>query len=143
MEIEITYQVYGDESPRSVFLTPEQYLDPLEPGETYEEDGVAKYGHAWQYLGIPLDRLVWTVLRRAGMADGSVHRTDFFRGGRSWILHRNDSDGYEELIHETELEDGSFHIIRSHRTDGRPWAMNTNVVIRNNGTPLEHEESYL
>jgi hypothetical protein len=140
--IEITYQLREASTPVSIRLTPEQYFDPLEPGESYDRDGVPRFDHAWQYLGVPLDRLMWTVLRRSGTAEPSVHRTDFFCDGRTWLLHRTDPDGYEELIHSTEFLDGSAHIIRTHRKPSETWTMNTNMLILDSGTPAERVEDY-
>lgn len=132
--IEISYKLRDGNTPVVLHLTPEQYYDTVEAGESYENDGVPRFDHAWQYLGIPIDRFDWTVLRLSGVMDSWVRRTDFFCKGRSWLLHRSDADGYEELIHNTELQDGSTHIIRIHRTPDGAWAMNTNVVIRKDGT---------
>jgi hypothetical protein len=142
IEIEIAYQLRNDDTPLSIALTPDQYFHSLEPGESYEKDGVPRYNHAWQYLGVSADRLTWTVLHRSGTTDSSVHRTDFFCGGRTWILHRSDGSGYEELIHSTELLDGSTHIIRIHKEPDEAWTMNTNVFIRDSGSPTEREEHY-
>ena len=54
MEIQIVYQIWGEAAPVRKLLPPEEYFDPLEPGENYEAVGVPRYNHTWQYLDVPL-----------------------------------------------------------------------------------------
>ncbi len=39
--------------------------------------------------------------------------TQYLDGGRFRMTHRVDQDGYEEMIHVTQLDDRSCHIVRT------------------------------
>jgi len=47
-------------------LTPEEYFDPLEPGETYQANGIPRFNETWEYLNIPRKSLKWSTERRSG-----------------------------------------------------------------------------
>lgn len=43
MQIELVYQTWDEVAPVTKLLNPEEYFDPLEPGESYEVDGIPRY----------------------------------------------------------------------------------------------------
>jgi hypothetical protein len=140
VEIQLTYQTWDEAVPVSMLLPPETYFDPLGSGETYEAHGVPKYNHTWQYLSVPRSRLKWTLEKRLGTADDTTIRTQYMDGGRSWMTHRSDPDGYEEMIHSTQLGDDRCHILRTFKTAGGGWAVHLNSVIENEDDGSQREE---
>jgi hypothetical protein len=140
MEIEIIFQTWDGGSPVRLRLSPDEYFDPIEPDETYEEDAIAKCNHTWEYLNVPREQLRWTMERRAGTSDDRTIYTQYLDGGRSWMTHRVDQDGYEEMIHVTQVDDRSCHIVRTVKTcvSGR-WAvcLNSLIVDQTDGSQRE------
>jgi hypothetical protein len=130
MEIEIVYQTWDGGRPVRLTLAPEEYFDPVEPGKTYEANGIPRHNETWQYLDLPRDRLKWSSERRSGTWFDTTFTTQYMNGGDSWLTHRADPDGYEEMIHVTQLDDRTCHIIRTVKTlsTGR-WAVCLNSVV--------------
>lgn len=120
--IRIRYQLRCEESDRHFDLHPEEYFDPLEPGESYSEHGVPRFDHAYQYTRHSPDELRWTVLEGGPMA-GSILRTQFLDGRRSMMTHRSDADGYEEIIHSTEVGKGGLLIVRTVKMPRQSWSV--------------------
>jgi hypothetical protein len=86
--IRITYQLRAESTPRSMELTPEQYYDPFEPGQTTGR--IPRFHHAYQYTEHSADKLRWTVLE-GGPIEGAVIRTQFLDGRQSMMTHRADA----------------------------------------------------
>jgi hypothetical protein len=124
-------------------LTPEQYFDPLQPGESFEKEGIARHDHAADFLrerlGLLPSQLGWTELVIQGTEEDRTIRTEFHGGGRSWLLHRKDPDGYEELIHHTQLTDKLCHLTRTQKQRGGMWSLIYNGVVEDleNGSQVE------
>jgi hypothetical protein len=131
VEIELVYQTWDAIDLVRLVLSPSDYFDPLEPGENYQTHGVPRHNHTWQYLNVPLNRLKWSMERRRGTGDDTTFRTQYMDGGRTWMTHRLNPDGYEEIIHYTQLSDNLCHTIRTWRTPGGAWVVSLNSVIRN------------
>jgi len=143
MKIEIAYHTWNDPSPIRLRLSPEAYFDPIESGETYEKDAIPRYNHTWQYLDVPLNSLKWSMERRSGTSDDTTFMTQYMDGGRSWINHRFDPSGYEEIIHKTQLDDRTCHIVRTVKftTEGR-WAVHYNGVITDQADGSQVEQRF-
>jgi hypothetical protein len=141
MEIEIVFQTWDGESPVSLRLSAEDYFDPIGPDESYEADAIPKYNHTWEYLDVPREQLKWTSERRVGTSDDTVFFTQYMDGGRSWMNHRVDPDGREEMIHSTQLDSRTVHIIRTVKllVSGK-WAvwLNSVIVDQDDGSQKEH-----
>lgn len=120
--IRIRYQLRSEALTHRIDLNPEEYFDPLEPGETYSGNGVERFTHAYQYTRHSPDELKWTVLEGAP-EPGSIIRTQFLDGRRSMMTHRSDANGYEEIIHSTELGGASILIIRTIKLSGQAWSV--------------------
>jgi hypothetical protein len=140
MNIQIAYQTWDGTEPVWLTLTPEEYFDPLEPGETYEANGVPRFNHTWHYLPVPRERLKWSLERRQGTGDDTTFRTQYMGGGQSWMNHRLDPDGYEEIIHATQIAEDRCHIIRTCRVPGGQWAVSLNSVIRDSPDGSQEEQ---
>lgn len=140
MEIEIVYQTWNSDHPVRLWLAPEEYFDPIGPEETYERDAIAKFNHTWEYLDVPREQLKWSTERRVGTSHDRDFVTQYMDGGRSWLNHRVDPDGYEELIHVTQLDSHTVHIIRTvkYGVSGQ-WAvcLNSVIVDQNDGSQKE------
>jgi hypothetical protein len=130
MEIEIVYKTWQNETPIVRKLTPEEYFDELDAGQTYEVDGIAKHDHTWEYIDVPLSSLEWTSERRSGTTHDRTHFTQYMGNGRSWLNHRVDANGYEEMVHETQLDGGASHLVRTVKMvpTGR-WAVRVNCIV--------------
>jgi hypothetical protein len=128
MKIRISYKI-RDESEKSINLTPEEYFDPLDEDENYEDHGIAKFNHAEEYLEIPAERLEWTEIKITETKIGNRIRTQFSKDGKSWMSHQKDTDGYEEIIVMSRLNDLETNIARIHKDKNENWRINYNGVI--------------
>jgi hypothetical protein len=142
VKIQLAYQLWGSDNIAWVTLTPEQYFDPLEPGETYEADGIPRYNHTWQYLSVPRERLKWSLERREGTGDDTTFRTQYMAGGKTWMNHRLDPDGFEELIHCTQISATCCHIVRTRRGPTGAWTVSLISVIRDLPGGKQESTSY-
>jgi hypothetical protein len=129
VNIRLAYQLWGSDDVVWITLTPEKYFDPLEPGETYEADGVPRYNHTWRYLSVPRERLKWSLERREGTRNDTTFRTQYMAGGKTWMTHRIDPDGFEELIHYTQISATCCHIVRTRRRPTGAWTVSLISVI--------------
>ena len=59
--VTIRYQLKGIDSPAEVSVSDEEYYDPLEKGESYLSDGVAKHQEPHIYLGKDPIEIDWLV----------------------------------------------------------------------------------
>ena len=143
MEIVIVYQTWNDKSPLRLTLTPEEYFDPIQPGETFEQDAIPKFNHTWQYLRVPRDSLKWSMEHRSGTSDDTVFLTQYMDGGRSWMNHRSDPNGYEEIVQCTQLDECRCHIIRAVKIapNGR-WAVSYNGLITDQDDGSQAEQRF-
>jgi hypothetical protein len=130
MKINIRYQC-RDRALRVITLTPEEYFDPIESGESYEHDGVPKFNHAKDYLGLSSEELDWTELQLTETDNDQIIRTDFYAHGKSAMSQRKDSDGYEEIILETQIAESISHIIRVYKDKSSKWKVIYNGLIEN------------
>jgi hypothetical protein len=139
VHITIAYLLRDESEPRCVTLPPEAYFDPLEDGETYERDAIPRFNNAADYLDVPADRLRWTELVIEGTESDRRIRTEFLPGGDSWVSHRSDPDGYEEIITTTRLSKTDWHIVRVFKTANSPWTvcLNSLIVDQPDGSQME------
>ena len=145
IHIKITYKMVKRETPDILELTPEDYFDPLPSTENYQEDGIPKYNHTWEYLdNISPDELEWITEEISGTYEDRVIRTEFLENGYdNWMTHRRDKSGYEEIIHNTEILPNIGHTVRIDRNSEGVWKVNTNIVHYDSGTPNERWVSFL
>ena len=123
MQIRIRYQLRSESAPREMELSPEDYFDPLEPGEVPDVRSVPRYLDAYRYTGIPADDLLWTVLEITDKNDSWRVRTQLLDGRRTLMHHTQRADGTEEIIHSTELAPLCWHVIRTLKQPGKSWAV--------------------
>ena len=128
MRILIRYQRFDEVAPRELELSPEEYFDPLDPGEELSVRSVPRLNDPYQYTPHGAAELRWTVVE---VTDGSAFwrvRTQLLDGMRCLMHHSREGDGAEEIIHSTELAPGCWHTVRTLKLPGRSWAVVMNNV---------------
>jgi hypothetical protein len=139
MEIHIRYLLRNEATPRVLELSPEDYFDPLDPGETLSIRSVPRLLDPYQYTPHRADELCWTVVEVTDRESFWRVRTQLIDGKRVFMHHSQESDGSEELIHSTDLGPLCWHTIRTLKQPGKQWAvvMNSLTVER----PVHFAES--
>ncbi len=128
MQIRIRYQRRDEATPHELELSPEEYFDPLDPGETLSVRSVPRFDNGHEYTPYPADELAWTVIY---IEDGAAFwriRTQLLDGMRSLMHHTQDSDGSEEIIHSTEIDSRCWHIVRTLKETGKEWTVVANSL---------------
>ncbi len=129
MTIVIAFKLRGSSRPRRLRLRPEDYLDPLDPGETLDVDCVPRHPFASRYLverGIDGGAIEWTELEVSLGRRWEWVRHDFL--AHTELQHIQDSEGYEELIHTTSCPD-SLVVRTRKQADGR-WIVVMSTLFR-------------
>src|SRR5262249_7580487 len=132
MQVRIRYLRRDEAAPRVLELSPEEYFDPLDEGETLTVRSVARCCYDFEYTGHRAEDLWWTVLE---ITDGESFwrgRTQPVDGLRSLMHHTHQSDGSEEIIHQAQISPCCWHTIRTLKRPGKEWA-----VVMNNLTAEE------
>lgn len=129
MKIEIEYLEKGKLKPISINLRADEFFDPIQKSESFENDAIPKYNHAREYLNVSLNRLLWTILSIEGTNEDRKIITHYYNNGESWMSHRIDIDGYEEMIHSTNLDEKTCHIVRTNKDYDGNWKVNYNGII--------------
>jgi hypothetical protein len=140
MEIRIRYQLRTEPTPRLLELSPEDYFDPLDPGQTLSVRSIPRLLDTYQYTPYRADELCWTVVEICDGASFWRVRTQLLDGMRSLMHHSQQSDGSEEIIHATELGPQCWHTIRTLKQPGRSWAVVVNSLLVE-GSPVHLVES--
>lgn len=135
MRIELQYLERASKTPKLLLLLPEQYFDDVEPAAVVGSDAIPRFDHAADYLFEQLrlvpEQLKWTELRLHGTAGDGTVRTEFYQHGKSWMSHRSDPEGYEEIIHNTQITEKACHVIRTHKPPSGTCTVNYNGIIEN------------
>lgn len=129
MTIVIVFKLRGSSRRRRLRLRPEDYLDPLDPGEVLDIDCVPRHPFASRYLverGIDGGTIEWTELEVALGRRWERVRHDFL--AQTELQHIQDSEGYEELIHTTSCPD-SLVVRTRKQADGR-WVVVMSTLLR-------------
>jgi hypothetical protein len=123
MRVRIRYQRRDEATAREIEMSPEEYFDPLNPGETISVRSVPKLLNTYEYTLHSADQLAWTVVEITDGLEFWRVRTQLVDGMRSLMHHSQDSDGSEEIIHQTELIPSCWHTIRILKQAGKLWAV--------------------
>jgi hypothetical protein len=129
MEIKITYFLKKEQETRTINLSPEEYFDPLEPGETFEENGVPTYQYTFDYIGCSANELKWSIEKISSSKGTRILRSQYLDGDRSMMEHIIDPDGSEEIIHSNQIEKDKWHIIRTYKSSNGSWSVIRNGLI--------------
>lgn len=139
MKIRIRYKV-RNESEKHVDLTPKEYFDPLySDDENYEHNCVARFDFAEEYLEISTKNLEWTEIEITETKIGRITRKQYSADGHSWMCHIKNSDGYEEIIMHSRLNDVTTHISRIHK-ENEIWKVNYNGIFTERADDSEKEK---
>lgn len=138
MTIKIEYLEKSNSRPIEIQLTPEEYFDSIEEGDTYEKDGIPKFRYVYEYLGLEVNKLVWS---RENIY-GAIFTTYYYNDGKTWVAYRCDLDGYEEIIHNTQIDELSCHIIRTCKKDNL-WQMLYNGIVYDNDDGSQGERRFI
>lgn len=128
MKIRISYKVKNDLT-KFVDLVSEEYFDPLDKDENYEDHGIAKFDHAEEYLEISPENLEWTEIEITKTKTSHSIRKQYSADGKSWMCHRKDLDGYEEIIVMSQLSDLEVNVVRIHKKENGNWQIKYNGII--------------
>ena len=120
IQIDVWYQSMDRDREDHLPLEPEGYFDPLGPGENFAEHGFPRFNYTWQYIDVSRDKLLWSIERRTGTRCDTTFSTQYFDGGKTWINHRSDPNGYEELIHTIDLGE-TYMTLRTFKQPGGRW----------------------
>jgi hypothetical protein len=123
MQVRIRYQRRDEATPREIDLSPDEYFDPLDPGETLSVRSVPRLLDTHEYTPHSADQLAWTVVEIADGVEFWRVRTQLLDGMRSLMHHTHDSDGSEEIIHQTEISPACWHTVRILKQSGKLWAV--------------------
>lgn len=138
MVVTIRYLRRGHSCPETLVLSPSDYLDPVDPGECLETDGIPRFSHAREYLPLGVDA-EWTELTDARGTTVTRIREVFSADGRVSHWHRRDPDGGEELCVSSQLSARSTHIVRLVRVSSTEWEQVFNVIIADNADGTQTE----
>jgi len=137
MRIVLTYQRKDSDRVETLALTPEEYYDPIEPGESYERDVIEKFWMSCEYVHADESELRCIDI---AIYTGTEHlirtqRTDYHSNGDSSVVYHTErnEDGslrWEELIVATEFGPRLSHTLRLYRTEkSRRWTMTLNSLM--------------
>lgn len=136
MRITIRYQVRDESTSRQLELTPDEYFDPPDPGERLNVRSVARRMETHHYTSFSAKELAWTLLEITEGTDFWRVRTQFLDGQRSCMQHTQQSDGSEEIIHQSRLSEHCWHTVRVLKESGKLWATTCDSLIVEQATTL-------
>ena len=96
--------------------------------ETFENDAIPKFNHAEKYLEISTKMLEWTEIEVTEIQEAHYIRTQYFNEGKSSMIQRKDSNGYELIILLSQLNDLDTNIIKIHKNPNEKWEAEFNVI---------------
>ena len=120
--VTIRYQLKGLDSPREVSIPDEEYYDPLEKGESYLVEGIAKHQEPHIYLAKDPSELDWLVLIEPLDYQSKIFRYQYLDGLDSFMVHTVWPNGDEEIIHSTSISKKETLITRTSKESGKSWA---------------------
>ena len=139
IHIEMRYKLRNSEQIHVRVIPPEDYFDPLGPGETYARQGDPRYYYNHEYLDIDVAELEWTECIRRGAMDDSTLRMHYLKDG--WLSHcASTPDTPELLLLKSWLPDGKEHSVRIRRlSQCSPWKVEHNYLyeMKSDGTEEE------
>lgn len=133
MKIIITFRRKDNDADETTALKPEEYIDPIEPGETYENDAITRLDHTHDYLSLTPAELDWAQVDvRSDEKDfRRSWRTDYYSDGAVEVTQTTEmNEGVfdEEIIVSTSLGPNVYHVVRLYRRQSPHWSMTLNSV---------------
>jgi hypothetical protein len=110
--IKITYKKRCQESSASYLLEPQNYYDQIEPGESFESDGVPRFNRLCYYVSVDETELEWVeaIVSDINGLTRTVER--YAPDGRFSMWQRTDPDGSGEICVITQIDAKRWHIAR-------------------------------
>ncbi|OGU66979.1 MAG: hypothetical protein A2499_17485 [Stygiobacter sp. RIFOXYC12_FULL_38_8] len=143
MEIRISYKLKEHLEIKSLLLTPEEYFDPIEANESFEDNGVPRFNSTYEYIGLTAKELKWAIIKITCDKGISYLRSQYLDGDRSMMEHTIDYDGSEVIIHSNEIEKDKWHIIKIHKTLNSSWRVIMNVLIDDKPNSESDSKNYI
>jgi hypothetical protein len=137
MRIVLTFRRKDSDRVETLILKPEEYYDPIEPGESYERDAVEKFWKPCEYVDAVESELQYINVDIHNDDERLIRtlRTDYHSNGDASVVYHNsrNEDGslrWEELIAATEFGPRLSHTLRLYRTEkSRRWTMTMNSLM--------------
>lgn len=123
IEIQFTYMTSSGEL-RDFRLSPEEYFDPLEPGETYEREGCARFFTIHEYLPLPPSQLSWAEVSIRGTEHDRTFTVHFYGKDHEWLSNSYFApDGEELMILTVNMAHGPLTIRLRKWSQHDQWAV--------------------
>jgi hypothetical protein len=130
MHITISYQLFNEDSPKTILIPEEEYYDPLGTDEqSYLKDGVAKHLDPHIYLSVDAKELKWLVLKEPTEKGYDYYRYQYFNGLNSFMCHSLTHDGTEEIIISVNVNEQWCHVTRTLKRPGSKWTTVLNSLV--------------
>ena len=107
-------------------LTPEQYYEPIEQGENYEDDCIPQYDRTINYINdfdsritdrITEDELEYSIIKiQESIKSDRTLKTTYF-GNESDLIYSIDNEGWELIIQSIRVADNCIVITRMERAN--------------------------
>jgi hypothetical protein len=137
IDINIYYCLIKSLKVKHIVLTEEEYFDPLDKNETYKNDGIPHFPHAYQYLDVKFEDIKWTLLKVTGTTDDVVIRTQFMQNGKGWMSHSKWINGFEEIIHVIKTLDDKEVVIKTSKPHDGNWMVVSNTINDKNDKVID------
>ena len=105
-----------------ISLSPEEYFDPLGPGENYWDHGVETNLVKDEYVPVGSEKVKWFIIIEKQYEDKRTFRCQNFDGGSSRSTHTVDENGNEEIITQSLVAPETWHSIRTRKPHDGHWA---------------------
>lgn len=122
MNFILTFKFKGQDTIHEIELTPEEYYDEIEEGETYENDAIAKYNAEKYYIldhygDIYFEDLEFTTIELRDSVKSDLITKTLYYGVDSTICYRRNKNGYELIIQSIQVATNCCTITRMERDD--------------------------
>jgi hypothetical protein len=119
MKITITILRIGHDEPENFIVEPEDYFDPIEPGESYWDCGVESILPKEDGLPVDKSKVKWFIITESN--GDRVRRFRYQLLGESQSIHVKDEFGNEEIITQSKVSTDTRHTVRSMKPFDGEW----------------------
>ncbi len=139
-QVKIVYQSKTSSDFVELKLLPEEYYDELEPDDTsFEEDGIPRFLNPIEYVPLDAAELKLVVITEPCKSGKREFRIQLLDGNKVECVHSIWPDGTEELIHTTDLDKDTYHIIRTVKDTNGYWSVVTNTITKDSSLDYIHK----
>jgi hypothetical protein len=120
MNIRITYKLKNIDTIKSIYLTPEQYYDPIEKGQSFEENSIAKFGDTIDYITefdvfVNAELIEYSLLEIMNSLKSDMKLKTTYFGNESELRYLKDSTGWELIVQSIKVTTNCIVITRMER----------------------------